>query len=414
MAKKKISKKKAANRRTTADDELLAKLGAEPRAKKVDSFSRVEERVIAGFEEIQRFYKEHDRLPESGGDRDIFERMYAIRLERIAGSEDYRKLLAEFDEDGLLSSFENECTESMNEEMTDEELLAALGTKKENASDISNLKHVRDFKEQSEGEERARRIPCADFEKFKEVFEKVQSRFDTGEQETSKYQQSNRYSNDIELGDMFILEGQKAIVAGINLLKREGIKDKRDDARLRVVFDNGTESNLLLRSLQKVLTVDKTSRRILSADALPLFSNDTQTGHIYVLRSLSDDPFITEHREVLHKIGVTTGEVKDRIKNAKKDPTYLLADVEVVAIFTLINLNPQKLEHVLHTFFSGARLKIQLPDRFGIPVEPKEWFVLPIEAITQAIELLQSRQIEHCRYDSEMGQIVDAKTDEPV
>ncbi|MBC8201986.1 MAG: GIY-YIG nuclease family protein [Planctomycetes bacterium] len=407
-----------AKHRTKEDDALLAELGVEAKAEKVASFSRIEERVIAGFEEIQHFYKEHDRLPESGDDRDIFERMYAIRLERIAGSEEYRKLLTEFDEEGLLDMVESDGSQSMDEEMTDGELLAALGTGKENSSNISNLKHVREFKERAEGEEHARRTRCTDFEKFQEVFEKVQSRFDSGEQETTKYQQSNRYSNDIELGDMFILEGQKAIVAGMSEAFTTGTKRSRNDSRLRVVFDNGTESNLLLRSLQKSLTKDINSRRILTPEGLPLFaasdkSDEIIAGYIYVLRSLSEDPFISKYRDVIHKIGMTTGDIKKRISNAKKDPTYLLSDVELVGNFRLININPKKLERLLHMFFSPAKLNVQLEDRFGIKVEPKEWFLLPVKDIQTAIELIGEGQIQHYKYDPKESQIVDVRTDEP-
>jgi hypothetical protein len=415
MDKKKVSKKRATNRRTAQDDALLAELGVPLEVNNVASFSRIEERVIAGFEEIQHFYKEHDRLPESGGDRDIFERMYAIRLERIAASGEYRKLLSEFDEDGLLNAVESEDSKSINEEMTDEELLAALGTGKENSSDITNLQHVRESKERSAGEEHAQRTRCTDFGQFKEIFDKVQSRFDSGEQETTKYQQSNRYSNDIELGDIFILEGQKAIVAGMSEAFTTGTKRSRNDSRLRVVFDNGTESNLLLRSLQKSLTKDINSRRILSPEGLPLFtasdkSDEIIAGYIYVLRSLSEDPFISEYRDVIHKIGMTTGDIKKRISNAKKDPTYLLSDVELVGNFKLININPKKLERLLHVFFSPARLNVKLDDRFGIKVEPKEWFLLPIKDIQSAVELIGEGQIQHYKYDPEIAKIIDIRT----
>ena len=173
---------------------------------------------------------------------------------------------------------------------------------------------------------------------------------------------------------------------------REFVSDYgRPDRRLRVVYDNGTESDLLLRSLQRALYKDKASRRIYRPGFGPLFSSeceeegDLATGYIYVLRSKSDHPFIAEHRSVIHKIGVTGGDVKSRIANAKKDPTYLLADVEIVATYKLANVNRKALEALLHKFLA-ARLDLELKDRFGSQVEPREWFLVPLAVIDEAIQ----------------------------
>ena len=191
----------------------------------------------------------------------------------------------------------------------------------------------------------------------------------------------------------------------------------RKDRRLRVIYDNGTESDLLLRSLQRALNKDTQSRRILPADSEPppLFSGedddaDIKAGHIYVLRSRSEHPFIAEHRELIHKIGVTGGDVKRRVANATKDPTFLLASVEVMTTYRLANVNRQKLEGLLHRFFAEARLDTSLQDRFGEHVEPREWFMVPLPAVERAIELIMSGEIEHYRYDPAQAQIVDPPT----
>jgi hypothetical protein len=188
--------------------------------------------------------------------------------------------------------------------------------------------------------------------------------------------------------------------------------------RLRVIYDNGTESNPLFRSLQRALNKDKTSRRITKLDLGPLFSfqpepevepkDDLTTGYIYVLRSQSDHPFIAENRSIIHKIGVTSGDVKKRIANAKHDPTYLLADVEIVATFKLENINQKKLEAILHKFFASARLDLELPDRFDTPVKPREWFLLPLEAIEEAISKIQDGTIEQFRYNPETANLTRA------
>jgi len=208
---------------------------------------------------------------------------------------------------------------------------------------------------------------------------------------------------------MFILDGQKVIVAELG---EPFVSDYgRPDRRLRVVYDNGTESDLLVRSLQRALNKDKASRRITEPDLGPLFSDeegedDLPTGYIYVLRSKSEHPFVAEHRSVVHKIGVTGGDVKSRIANAKKDPTYLLADVEIVATFKLSNINRKGLEALLHKFFGSARLDLELKDRFGGQVEPREWFLVPLPVIEEAIQKLIEGTIGNFRYDSEAAKLV--------
>jgi T5orf172 domain len=227
-----------------------------------------------------------------------------------------------------------------------------------------------------------------------------------GARQTLKYQDNAQ----INQGDLFIINGQKTLVAemGEPFITDSGLPN----CRLRVIYDNGTEGDYLLRSLQRALNKDKASRRITNPDlgSLPLFSqvetaDDLPTGYIYVLRSQSDHPIIAENRSVIHKIGVTGGDVKSRVVNAKKDPTYLLADVEIVATFKLANINRKKLEALLHRVFYSARLELALPDRFGIPVQPREWFFVPIEAIEEVIEKITEGTIDQFRYDVETASL---------
>ena len=177
------------------------------------------------------------------------------------------------------------------------------------------------------------------------------------------------------------------------------------DARLRVIFSNATESNLLLRSLQRAIYKDETSRRITAPDAGPLFGDareedDLASGTIYVLRSQSEHPVVASNRELLHKIGVTGGSVEKRIANAARDATYLLADVEVVATYELFNINRKKFERLMHRVFEPARLEIDIKDRFGHPVVPREWFLVPLFVINEAIELFKDGTIGDYIYDS--------------
>ena len=176
------------------------------------------------------------------------------------------------------------------------------------------------------------------------------------------------------------------------------------DARLRVIFDNGTQSNMLRRSLQRALHRDEAGRRILETTAGPLFADSTaegdeESGTIYVLRSKPDIPFVVEHRSLVHKIGVTNAKVESRIGNARLEPTFLMADVEIVAEYKLYNIDRAKLEKLIHRIFAPARLAIEIEDRFGNPVVPRAWFLVPLGAIKGAVEKIQDGTITAYVYD---------------
>ena len=388
---------------TDDDLELLGALGVETEARKTGGLSARDQRIIAGFEEIGRFVLEHGRRPQHGESRDIFERLYAVRLDQIRKSGECREVLRGLDPNGLLNEVAEISSSVVREEPSDAELLEALGI--DSGGDLTELVHVRSREEIKAAEEVAQRNPCKDFEDFQPIFAKVQRELASGFRQTIKYKDNA----EVKVGDLFILDGQKVLVAG----KGEPFTNYygRPDSRLRVIFDNGTESDLLVRSLQRALNKDKASRRITEPDLGPLFSDeeeegDQQSGSIYILRSKSEHPFVAEHRSVIHKIGVTGGDVKARTANAKKDPTYLLADVEIVATFKLSNINRKKLEALLHRFFGSARLDLELKDRFGSQVEPNEWFLVPLDAIEEAIQKLKEGNIGNFRYDSKKAEIV--------
>jgi len=386
---------------TDEDLALLAELVDDVAPDQVGQLSAKEERIIAGFEEIERFVETQGRLPQHGSDRDIFERLYAVRLDRLRESPECREVLKSLDKQGLLdpNSQDSNISQSLDiADISDAELLAAFVVESDPAQDITQLNYVRSRQEIKAAEEIAQRNSCQDFDQFKPIFDQVQHQLKTGERQTIKYQDNAT----INLGDLFILDGQKVIVAemGESFISDYGLPN----CRLRVVYDNGTESDLLLRSLQRALNKDKISRRITTPDLGPLFlsseaADDLPTGYIYVLRSQSDHPFIVENRSVIHKIGVTSSDVKKRIANAKKDPTYLLADVEIVVTFKLANINPKKLEALLHRFFDSARLDLALPDRFGIPVQPREWFFVPLETIEAVVEKIKEGTLDQFRHD---------------
>lgn len=384
---------------------LLEELGVDITPAKKLAHSPKEERIIAGFEEIQRFIEEHGHQPQHGEDKDIFERLYATRLDRIRSQEECRNLVADLDYQGLLAA-EHCIAEPPKEYNSDVELLAELGVEAPKENDVTFLKHVKPRAEVRAAEEIATRTPCADFDKFKPLFDQVQDHLTRGllEAKILKNQKGQSTMAEINERDWFIVNGQKAYIAGISKERIHGFD--KNDYRLRVIFDNKTESDLLLRSMQKALYVDDASRRIVSLSAGPLFDGnaedeDTASGTIYVLRSKSEHPTIVENRNLIHKIGVTGGSVKTRIANAKLDPTYLMADVETVATYELYNISRTKLENILHRFFESAKLDIQINDRFGNPVIPREWFLVPLFVIDEVVEKIKDGTLIKYRYDEQ-------------
>jgi len=390
------------------DDELLDALGVEVAPLKAFSHSPREERIIAGFEDILRFYQAHGRAPQHGENKDIFERLYAVRLDQLRKLPEAKTLLAELDTPGLLSGA---VAAQLNvDDMDEDTLLAELGVAEGlvGQSDITVLRHVRPYAEIKAAEEIANRTPCKDFESFERLFTEAKSGLKDGSWFTKPFGKDAS----VEVGDFYIIGGQIAYVAEMS--KGTTTKDGRDNPRLRVIFDNQTEADLLLRSLSRSLYPDgdtPVGRRLIKVDAGPLFGgavepDDIESGTIYVLRSLSNHPFIAEHRELIHKIGVTGGKVETRISGAENDATYLLADVEVVATYKLHNLNRVKLENIFHRLFEAAQLDLTIEDRFGHPVKPREWFLVPLHVIDEAVQRILDGSIAEVVYDPKTAQLV--------
>lgn len=389
-----------------SDDELLDALGVEAVPAKTASHTPREERIIAGFEDILRFYEAHERAPKHGEGNDIFERLYAVRLDRLRALPEARRLLAPLDIHHLLGDG-GTAVGSATETLDDDALLAGLGVDAARSDDITVLKHVRTHEERRAAEDVANRIACKDFDRFKPLFERVERELKAGVRKGVRFGQEAS----VNVGDFYILGGQTVYVAEKGEETRT--PNGTPDARLRVIYSNGTESDLLMRSLQRALYKDDAGRRLTGADEGPLFSGvmeegDIESGTIYVLRSRSDNPYVAEHRELIHKIGVTGGKVETRIANAAHDATYLLADVEVVATYKLSGINRTKLENLLHRIFAPAQLDLTIEDRFGHPVKPREWFLVPLSAIDEAVERIRDASIADMIYEPKSAALVTA------
>ena len=387
------------------DDALLDALGVEVAPLKTASRTPREERIIAGFEDILRFYQTHGRAPQHGEERDIFERLYAVRLDQLRKLPEAETLLAELDTPGLLKGAE---VAKIDVDALDEDaLLAELGIEETapTEGDITVLRHVRSSTEKRVADEVADRTTCKDFEKFRPLFEQVELELKSGIRKTLTFGTDASVAE----GNYFILGGQLAYVAKVG----ETIKapNGENDARLRVIYHNGTESNLLRRSLQRALYKDETGRRLSDLSMGPLFDDevepeDIETGTIYVLRSKSDHPFVAQNRELIHKIGVTGGKVETRIAGAENQATYLLSGVEIVATYKLHNINRVKLESLFHRIFAPAQLNLTIADRFGKEVKPREWFLVPLPVIDEVVQHLVNDTLTNKIYDIKKARLV--------
>lgn len=384
-------------------DELRDELSHYAQPEKKGGRSPREERIIAGFEEIQQFVLKNNRVPVASDDNDIFERLYAVRLKRLRELDDCRTLLAPLDHQGLLDGSEKS-HDVAPDVLSDDELRAELDGM---AAPITELRHVRSRAEIEAAEELAKREKCPDFEKFEPLFDQVQRDLKSGVRTTVRFGKDA----DITKGDFFILSGQTVYIAEVG--KEYKTPNGETNGRMRVIYSNGTESDLLIRSLQRALYKDDGGRRISnpSFGNLPIFgdskeADDEESGTIYVLRSQSNHPYVSEHRQFIHKIGVTGGKVETRIANAEKESTYLLAKVDVIATYKLVDINRVKLENLLHRIFAPGQINITIHDRFGNPVQPKEWFLVPLAVINEVVERIRDGSITKMIYDPKSARLV--------
>ena len=361
---------------------------------KISSISS-DDRFEKSFLEINNFFKENQREPKAYGISIIEYKLYS-RLKAIREDEEKMKMLSKLDKYGLISAKKKEI-KTIDDIFENDD----LGIFESDKNDIFNLKNIP--KERAEAEFIARRKPCKNFEEFTEKFIQCHKEIKDNKRKLLPFHRDY----EMEKGMFFVLKGMLVYLAEVG----EKIKDEHGkfDARLRAIFENGTESDLLLRSLGKALFKDGRRVSELSENSLKNFYNitkdDQETGYIYVVKSLSDKQEIKSIKN-LYKIGFSKISVEERIKNSTQDPTYLMASVKIVTAFKCFNMNPQKLEQLLHTFFGSSCLNVDVFDNEGRRHIPREWFIAPLEIIEQAIHFVLSGEIVHYRYDLEKEEIV--------
>jgi len=368
---------------------------------KISLVISADERLISSFEEVNHFVREHGVEPVVS--RDINERRLFSRLKGIRADIDKTTALLPFDRFNLL---ENSIVSKIKEINSVEDILKddVLGLLRNDSSDndIFTLKHV--AKTTDMPEQVARRKPCKDFDTFEGLFKQCHADLLKNKNELRKFTGEQQ----ITTGHFFILHGVMVYVAGIG---EKSKKRGKVNAKLRCIFENGTESNMLLRSLATELYKDESGRRVLPvcedllAEPKQVTADDRATGTLYVLRSLSEDPKIKAIKN-LYKIGFSSQSVAQRIQNAEQEPTYLMAKVKLVSEYQTFNLNPQKLELLLHTFFADCCLNLDVFDKAGQRHTPREWFIVSLHNIETAIQLLMNGEIINYRYDGVQQEII--------
>lgn len=349
-----------------------------------------EQRLIDGFKAINEFYEKNGYEPKKT--TDVSQRQLASKLEGYRRDNQKIKTLKPYDKYNLLREKEEIKVKSLDDILSND----ILGVLDDKDNDIFTLKHI-PKKETTMPEYVAKRKPCKDFEKYEYILKNCQNDLKIGKRKIVKFQNEQQ----IKEGYFFVLKGVLLYVASVG----ESIKTSgKTNARLRLIFENGTESDMLLRSLSAELY--KNGKRVSEYDETKIDGlykkidkNDKPTGYIYILSSKSQDEKISTIKD-LYKIGFSTTKVEDRIKNAKNEATYLFADVKVVAVYETYNLNTGKFENLIHRFFGSVRLDMKISDERGTLHTPREWFAVPLDIIDNVISLLESGEIINYRYDA--------------
>lgn len=352
-------------------------------------------RLLSSFKELEQFFVDHGREP-GPSDQSMHEYRLCNRLAAIRGSREMVDKLRAFDTHNLLGK----PVDTIQDIFADD----SMGLLDTGPDDIFTFRHVP--KDVDLPDRIAKRKPCPDFKEFEPLFAQCHAELKDGTREARAFTGEQQ----IREGHFFIVHGVMVYVAHVGEPERIA-KNGKMNARLRCIYENGTESDILLRSLARELYRDEAGRRILDSrdkaleELEGIQAEDKEAGHIYVLSSRSTLPAVTAIPN-LYKIGFTKGSVQDRIKNAEHEPTYLMASVKVEAAYRAYNMNVHKFETLLHTFFGENCLDITVTDDAGKKAVPREWFVAPLHIIEAAVQLLQNGEIVHYRYDGLTEDIV--------
>lgn len=350
-----------------------------------------DDRLSESFKEINEFFELHNAEPKTGGD--IHEHKLASRLKHIRESKEQKDFLTKYDMHNLLKT-EAKGLDTVSDILSDDDL-DLLSIEDSSVFDIKNIPEIR--QDRSDPDFVAQREVCADFDKYEHLFAQVQRDLKNGTKKLATF-----VEGEMKQGDFFVLSGVLIYLEKIDDPYRGN--SQKINRRTRCIYENGTESNVLLRSLGKRLS-DAGYAIKDNSDMISIGDGDLETGYIYVLKSLSENPRIATTKN-LFKIGFSSTSVEERVKNAEQDPTYLMAPVSIVATYRCFNMNPQRFERLIHRFFSDSCLDLEITDKDGRSYVPREWFIAPIMVVGKVIELIIRGEVVNYSYDKEKEMIV--------
>lgn len=368
-----------------------------------------EDRLIDSFEEINVFFDKNNREPNSNS---MSEYGLLAKLKNFRQNEKQKKTLKPFDRHNLLGFVEME-KQTIDDILNEDDDFGLLDSDKD--LDIFKFKHTPKPEDRAESDFVARRkaMKEKDFEKYEAMFQKVHKEIKEGRRKIKPFKNIEK---NLHVGDYYLMDGILLYLESANLKQEEWEQKSgnrvRIEGRTRTVFENGTFSNMLYRSLGKQIqksgklitnTSDKIEQDLFVNTGL-VKEEDLQTGWIYVLKSKSTNAELSSIQN-LYKIGFASNSVDERIKNAKNEATYLFADVKKIATYKVYNRNADKLESLLHRFFASACLDIDLFNEKGQRLNPREWFVVPFEVIEESIQLILNESIVNYEYDSVLQRI---------
>lgn len=393
------------------------------------------------FSDINFFIDNHGRLPANDADT-LSEKVLSRQLDSIKSDSSVFKQLNHLDKHGLLTDQKNdpiapieavratkqhEATSSTTQHVDSQETASTeQSTTYNSLQDIFNSDDLgifdnvktdivvsdnhykeRSKQDQYDDEDIASRFKCKDFYRFEPIFTRIHKAIESGDFTKTNFSSTKN----ITVGSVFVLNGFVCYVADI--YKAEARKNARSQERLRLIFANGTESNMLTHSLataqykyENSYQLQITDPEWVNDDLAKNFGDDRQpTGVIYIAQ-LIETPENLEHYKNLYKVGFSklTGDV--RTKHSIRDTAFLQQPVNIIAEWQIYDADPRKVESVLHAFFYEQKVKMSSKGSDDKLYKATEWFDIPLSEIDKAINIVISGDIEKYRMDGAYGKIV--------
>jgi hypothetical protein len=394
-----MAKKLTLNDIFNDDDFGLLDLTAEVSTLKTD-----DKRLIDSFAEINDFFDKHNKEPNSSS---MSEYALMARLKNFQDNDTQKQILKPFDKHNLLG-FVTDDNSSINDVLNDNDAFGLLNS--DDDLDIFKIKHIAKIEDRIGTDFVAKRKPIKEeeFKKYEVLFQKVHKQLKQGKRQIKPFKNAENF---LEEGRYYILDGILLFLEKANFDRNQKNQAKntlrRKDGRTKIIFENATSSDMLYRSLGKALhnngqmitNINEPYNADIFVSPDDIKQQDKPLGWIYILKSKSSNPKIANIKD-LHKIGFSSVAVNARIKNAKNEATYLFSEVEEIATYKIYNRDANKLENLLHRFFANACLDIDLYNEKGQRFNPREWFVVPIEVINQAIDLILKGDIVNYKYNA--------------